>query len=140
MGNGHFNRAGRRSGGARNATIHLPAARTILIKLSRLLVDEHNRNEDVGLTREHLRNMVRAHGLDRRALVDVFIQALGSGYGDLQRKIAEVFADNVLEHACGESTGNPKISPTSPGRGLPSAASPVAPGAQSSAGREGGGR
>lgn len=93
---GQRNRAARRSGGARTAVIYIPPARDTLVKLCRLMIDEHNRNEDTGLTREHIRNVVRAGGFLRAAVVTAFVAALGSGPGDLQEKIAQIFADNVL--------------------------------------------
>lgn len=93
---GKWNRSARRSGGDRPAVIYIPPARDTLVKLCRLMIDEHNRNEDTGLTREHIRNVVKAGGFLRSAVVSSFVIALGSGPGDLQKKIAELFADNVL--------------------------------------------
>ncbi len=60
------------------------------------MVDEYNRGADVGVTREHIRNLVDVQGVDRAALVEVFVASLGSGRGVLQTQIAEIFADNVL--------------------------------------------
>lgn len=92
----HWNRSGRRSGGNRPATIYIPPAKDVLVKLCRLMIDEHNRNEDTRLTREHIRAIVRTGGFKREAVVAAFLTALGSGPGELQQKIAEVFAENVL--------------------------------------------
>ena len=93
---GTWNRAGRRSGGPRKATIYIPPAVETLTELCRLMIDEHNRHEDTGLTREHIRAIVRTGGFLRGAVVSAFLRALGSGPGDLQQKIAEIFTDNVL--------------------------------------------
>jgi len=96
-GGGSWNRSARRSGGSRPALIYIPPARETLVKLCRLMIDEHNRNEDTRLTREHIRNVVKTGGFYRAAVFSAFVIALGSGPGDIQEKIAEIFTDNVLK-------------------------------------------
>lgn|SRR5262245_50164824 len=94
----HWNRAGRRSGGPRPAEIVIPSAKSILVKLARMMVDEFNAKQDYRLTREHIRNIARTNGVGRANLVDVFLAGLGSSQVDAEitRKIAELFADDVL--------------------------------------------
>jgi len=91
----HWNRAARRSGGPRRAVIHVPPVPSVLTQLARRMVDEFNAKQDVGLTREHIRNIAESCHLDRGAIVQTFVSALGST-NELSQKIAEIFADQVL--------------------------------------------
>ncbi|MGH9462449.1 MAG: hypothetical protein ACRD1X_14630 [Vicinamibacteria bacterium] len=99
---GHWNRAGRRSGGPRPAVIHVPPVPAVLFQLARMMIDEFRNCQDYRLTREHIRNFVRTLKMDRAALIGIFVDSLGSGENEIAREIAQIFADDVLREGAAQ--------------------------------------
>ena len=67
------------------------------------MIDEHNAGKDTGLTTAHIRNMVEKCGVIKNDLVDIFVEAFGGGVGtgELKRKCAEIFVENIGESRYG---------------------------------------